>query len=55
MNSSPRSWVESPNSSPKAGPSSAQDDDTSGYNSGDEHVPREALTEAEWAEVMMKS
>lgn len=52
-NGSPRSWTDSPCSSPKAGPSSAADEDTSaGYNSGDEYGANcDQISEAEWIEV----
>lgn len=52
VNGSPRSWTNSPSSSPKAGPSSALEDSSAGYNSGDEHGPstRECC-EAEWLKV----
>lgn len=52
VNSSPRSWTDSPNSSPKAGPSNALEEDPSaGYNSGDEYGPAKGLSVADWAEV----
>lgn len=50
---SPRSWTDSPSSSPKAGPSSAIDEDvkSTGYNSGDEYgASNGQCTEAEWVE-----
>lgn len=52
LNGSPRSWTDSPSSSPKAGPSSALEDSSAGYNSGDEHGPSMGeCSEAEWLEV----
>ena len=55
VNASPRSWSDSPSSSPKAGPSNALEDTVSGYNSGDEHGPASGqLSDAEWLEVLLR-